>query len=303
MRTLELFAGAGGFALGMHQAGIHTALAVEIDPRHSQTYSRNFPQTDVITADVRSLSFRRDSFDLIYGGPPCQSFSLIGQRRANDPRSSLLGEFARIVNEVKPFCFVMENVPGLAAGHQRLWLNKFLQQLPNYYHLSTSILNAADYQTPQNRRRLFVLGCLDTPIDFPTPHTYQVTVRDAIADLPDYTDTCHSPEVVARFQATAPGQRESISKFVRLDWDSQAPTLRAGTDRAANSKNGGHTAARPIHPNGCRVVNLREFARLQGFPDSYQLHPVKMVALRQIGNSVPPPLAQAIGKVVFNSLK
>ena len=216
MRTLDLFAGAGGFALGMHQAGIHTALAVEIDPRHSQTYSQNFPQTTVVTADVRSLSFQRNSFDLIYGGPPCQSFSLMGRRRVDDPRSNLLGEFARIVNEVKPFCFAMENVPGLAAGRQRLWLDKFLQQLPNYYHLSTSILNAADYQTPQNRRRLFVLGCLDTPIDFPTPHTYQVTVRDAIADLPDYTDTYHSPEVVARFQATAPGQRESVSRFVRL---------------------------------------------------------------------------------------
>lgn len=257
-----VFAGAGGFALGMHQAGIHTTIAVEIDSRHAQTYARNFPQTTVITADVRSLSFGRGDFELIYGGPPCQSFSLMGRRRADDPRSSWLGEFARIVNQVKPLCFVMENVPGLTAGHQRLWLDKFQQQLPDCYHLTTSILNAADYGTPQNRRRLFIIGSLDSPIAFPSPYRQKVTVREAIADLPDYSDTCHSSEVVARFQATAPGQRESISRFVRLDWDSQAPTLRAGTDRAANSKNGGHTAARPIHPNGCRVVNLREFARL-----------------------------------------
>lgn len=301
MKALELFAGAGGFALGMHQAGIHTTIAVEIDPRHSQTYSQNFPQTDVVTADIQSLSFQRDSFDLIYGGPPCQSFSLMGRRRADDPRCNLLGEFARIVNQVKPHYFVMENVPGLATGRQRIWFSKFLQQLPVCYYLTKGVLNAADYGTPQNRRRLFVIGCLDAPIGFPIAHAYRVTVREAIADLPDYSDTCHTSEVIARFQATAPGQRESVSRFVRLDWDRQAPTLRAGTDRTANSKNGGHTAARPIHPNGCRVVNLREFARLQGFPDSYQLHPVKMIALRQIGNSVPPPLAKVIGEVVFNS--
>lgn len=300
MKALELFAGAGGFAIGMQQAGIHTALAVEIDPRHSQTYARNFPKTIVITGDVRSLSFRRGSFDLVYGGPPCQSFSVMGRRRADDPRSNLLGEFARIVDEVKPKSFVMENVPGLTSGYQRLWLDKFFQQIPGCYHLTTSILNAADYGTPQNRRRLFVIGSLDSPIAFPSPYRQKVTVREAITNLPDDADTTHSFEVVARFQATPSGQREPISRFVRLDWDGQAPTLRAGTDRAANSRNGGHTAARPIHPNGHRVVNLREFARLQGFPDSYQLHPVKMIALRQIGNSVPPPLAKAIGEVVVN---
>ena len=88
MKALELFAGAGGFALGMHQAGIRTTLAVEIDPRHSETYSQNFPQTNIVTADVQSLSLGRGDFDLIYGGPPCQSFSVMGRRRADDPRSS-----------------------------------------------------------------------------------------------------------------------------------------------------------------------------------------------------------------------
>ena len=298
MRAVELFAGAGGFAIGMHQAGIQTATACEIDPRHSQTYARNFPKTTVITGDVRSLSFGLGSFDLIYGGPPCQSFSIMGRRRADDPRSNLLGEFARIVNEVKPKNFVMENVPGLISGHQRLWFDKFLQQIPGCYHMTTSILNAADYGTTQNRHRLFVIGSLVSAIAFPNPFPQKMTVRQAIADLQDFADTIHNFEVVARFQATAPGQREPISRFVRLDWDGQAPTLRAGTDRTANSKNGGHTAARPIHPNGHRVVNLREFARLQAFPDSYQFHSVKMIALRQIGNSVPPPLAKAIGEAI-----
>lgn len=190
MKALELFAGAGGFAIGITKQVSIPHSSLKLTHGTPKLTRRIFPK-------LRSLLVMCDRSPLgvvalIWSTVgPRQSFSVMGRRRASDLRSSLLGEFARIVNEVKPLYFVMENVPGLTSGHQRLWLDKFLQQIPDCYHLSTSILNAADYGTPQNRRRLFVIGSL-SPIVFPNPYTQKVTVREAITDLPDNVNTIHS---------------------------------------------------------------------------------------------------------------
>ncbi|MGH9363643.1 MAG: DNA cytosine methyltransferase, partial [Thermoanaerobaculia bacterium] len=168
--AIDLFAGAGGLALGFEQAGFDIAAAVEFDPIHAATHELNFPETAVICADVRSVSGEEireaaglgdRTIDAVVGGPPCQGFSLIGHRVLHDPRNSLVFHFYRLVVELKPRVFMMENVPGMATGRHTELLRELIQRFASAGYrvrLPYRILNAADYGVPQDRRRLFVLG-------------------------------------------------------------------------------------------------------------------------------------------------
>ena len=364
----------GGFSLGVEQAGFDVLVAVESDPVHACAYKFNFPLTEVICQDITKLSadtirqaalkawiahYKTDTLwngqiDLVFGGPPCQGFSLMGKRLINDDRNHLVLEFCRLVLELNPRYFVMENVPGMVAGKHKTWLNKLKNKFKHYgYHSRAQILNAADFGVPQRRKRLFFCGAqAGIRIYFPKPVAGNiVTVVDAIADLPDLdsfpelktTDqvllsfeqlaqaeqkisvyaqtiresnyfayprawnpqlltsslqTQHNQTSIARFAATIANQREPISQLRRLDLNGLCHTLRAGT----GSDRGSHTSPRPIHPILPRVISVREAARLHSFPDWFRLHQTKWHGFRQVGNSVPPLLAQAVGKSIITSL-
>lgn len=214
---IDLFAGAGGLALGFEQAGFDVAAAVEYDPIHAAIHKLNFPETEVICQDVREITgdeIRRRaglgarSIDVVVGGPPCQGFSLIGYRVLDDPRNELVFHFLRIMTELRPKAFVFENVAGMATGpHQKL-----LQELVERFgasgykvHLPYRILNASHFGVPQDRRRLILLGArsgVRLP-KYPASRTAPPngkgqrsgelikglkptpTVREAIGDLPD----------------------------------------------------------------------------------------------------------------------
>ena len=216
--AVDLFAGAGGFSLGIEQAGFDVLVAVEYDPVHACTYSFNFPLTEVLCANAVTLSGQEikeavtlalashhpqdcrewnGQIDLVFGGPPCQGFSLMGKRLLNDERNSLVSHFYRLVTELSPRYFVMENVPGMAVGEHKT----LLQQLKTHfktagYLVREEILNAADFGVPQKRQRLFLIGSQadENPPDFPTPARERrvtvgvrgaVNVGEAIGDLPD----------------------------------------------------------------------------------------------------------------------
>ena len=221
--AVDLFAGAGGFSLGIEQAGFDVLVAVEHDPVHACTYSFNFPLTEVLCMDASTVSsqvileaayrayeshYRRGSeragspywngqIDLVFGGPPCQGFSLIGKRLVNDDRNSLVFQFYRLVTELSPRYFVMENVPGMLVGEHKTLLQQLKTEFKTSgYLVREEILSAANFGVPQKRRRLFLIGFQadESPPDFPTPpvlkrvtfgHTYAVSVSEAIADLPD----------------------------------------------------------------------------------------------------------------------
>lgn len=216
--AIDLFAGAGGLSLGLEQAGFDVVGAVEIDPVHAATHEANFPHTKVLCQDVRELTgatirqacgVGRASLDLVAGGPPCQGFSLIGKRILEDPRNSLVQHFQRIVLELRPRTFVMENVPGMASGGHTQLLEELIAgfeaggyQVRRPYEL----LNAARYGVPQNRTRLFLLGSRGrtTLPEYPEPTTRPPpsartlgkatreidlppcpTAEEALGDLPD----------------------------------------------------------------------------------------------------------------------
>ncbi|NEO30211.1 MAG: DNA cytosine methyltransferase [Symploca sp. SIO3C6] len=219
---VDLFAGAGGMTLGFEQAGFDVLASVELDPIHCATHEFNFPfwsilchsATEITAEEIRNnSSIKNRDIDVVFGGPPCQGFSLIGKRTLDDPRNSLMFDFIRLVLELKPKFFVLENVPGLAIGEHRKFLIEIISKFRNNcYEIEEKyqVLNAAHYGVPQQRTRLFIIGCregLSLP-KYPQPLTqastyntnsgqgksestdidqlpFSPTVDDAIRDLPE----------------------------------------------------------------------------------------------------------------------
>jgi len=220
--AIDLFAGVGGLSLGFEQAGFDVVAAVEYDPIHCAIHELNFPNCHVICADVRELSgseirkragIGNATVEVVVGGPPCQGFSLIGHRVLDDPRNGLVFHFLRMVEELKPRAFVMENVPGMATGEHTRLLSELIEgfQRAGYaVRIPPRILNAANYGVPQDRRRLFLLGARrGTALpDYPAPQSVLLsrssskgnghanlfdlppcpTVWEAIGDLPNIDD-------------------------------------------------------------------------------------------------------------------
>jgi DNA (cytosine-5)-methyltransferase 1 len=196
---IDLFAGAGGLSLGFEQAGFDVAAAVEIDPIHCATHEYNFPNCKTICASVTDMSgseIRRlaglgnKEIDVVFGGAPCQGFSMIGKRALDDPRNQLVFHYVRIVAELQPKYCVFENVKGLTLGKHSDFLKELIAALSEAGYdvvLPFQVLNSADYGVPQDRKRLFLLGTrrgLKAP-NYPIPLDHRVTVEEAIGDLPD----------------------------------------------------------------------------------------------------------------------
>jgi DNA (cytosine-5)-methyltransferase 1 len=196
---IDLFAGAGGLSLGFEQAGFDIAAAVEIDPIHCATHEYNFPNTTAICASVVNMTgaeIRRRAnlgdadIDVVFGGAPCQGFSMIGKRAFDDPRNQLVFHYVRLVSELQPKYFVFENVRGLTLGKHAEFLKELIAALESVgYDVQNpyQVLNAADFGVPQDRKRLFVIGArrgLPVP-NYPKPFEQRATVWEAIGDLPD----------------------------------------------------------------------------------------------------------------------
>jgi DNA (cytosine-5)-methyltransferase 1 len=209
---IDLFAGAGGLSLGFEQAGFDIAAAVEIDPVHCAVHKFNFPSTAVIPNSISELTGKKirrlagigdKKIDCIFGGPPCQGFSLIGHRALEDPRNNLVLDFVRIVAELGARTFLFENVKGLTVGHHKTFLSELVAAFDIAgYNVRTpwKVLDAADYGVPQHRERLILMGAKKgTRLpEYPAPLTNAAdarfliaglskgpTCRAAIGDLPD----------------------------------------------------------------------------------------------------------------------
>ena len=199
LRAAELFCGTGGFSRGAHKAGFDVVVAYDNEPNLTYSYEANFPGTKLVRKDISTLTGGQliedaeGQVDLIFGGPPCQGFSMIGRRDAGDPRRNLLTKFFDIVEEARPLAFVMENVEGLLLGSAREELDKALKVLSGYVVSDPTILDASHFGAATRRRRAFVVGFLqDDPqrdyakFNFDTLSPFEVgptTVEGAISDL------------------------------------------------------------------------------------------------------------------------
>ncbi len=196
---IDLFAGAGGLSLGFEQAGFDVTAAVEIDPVHCAAHKFNFPGTATIPHPIETLagtdileaaSIDGRRVDCVFGGAPCQGFSLIGHRALDDPRNGLVRDFVRIVGEIEPRTFVFENVKGLTIGRHREFLDELIEEFSRHGYVVRvpwRVLNAGHFGTPQNRERLILLGARegDSLPDYPAPVTAIPSPQQQIVALPD----------------------------------------------------------------------------------------------------------------------
>jgi DNA (cytosine-5)-methyltransferase 1 len=343
-KIVDLFCGCGGFSLGAHRAGLAPSIAFDNDPILTSSYSTNFPSTKLVLATLRTVDgadIRRligGTPDGIFGGPPCQAFSDMGHRRTGDPRRNLLRHFFRIVSELEPGFFVMENVRGLGYNTARAILDESLALVPSRYEILGPVtLDAAEFGAATLRPRLFIIGydpARCDPItadDLETRKVASATVRSAIADLAEAemigeADGFDTWKIVRRGRpssyssnlrsadGTFTGHRVTIhtqdvkKRFRKLrpgDIDPIGRHPRLSWDgqcpnlRAGTGKDkGSYQSVRPIHPDEPRVITVREGARLQGFHDSFKFHPTVWHSFRMIGNSVSPIIAEAIFSLI-----
>lgn len=319
--AVDLFAGGGGLTIGLKSAGFHVVGAVEIDDLAVETYEANHKDVKLWHGDIRELDvdevrrklhLRLGQLDVLAACPPCQGFSSLttknGSKIVNDPRNSLVWEFVRFVEGLRPKAIMLENVPGLARESAFEKVRSELERLG--YTVDYRIRNSARFGVPQRRRRLILLGGRYGQVPFPGEEGADpITVRDAIGDLPvpGYSgDPLHdiserrSPRV-QRIIGMVPldgGSRSELPEdmilpchrrgtgfkdvYGRMAWDSVAPTITSG---CVNPSKG-----RFLHPSQSRAITLREAALLQGFPADYwfSLRKGKYAVAAMIGNALPP---------------
>lgn len=315
LKSIDLFAGAGLLGHAFKESGFHSALAVEADPRARATYMANVG-ADAIGTDVRKVHSGLRA-DLLLAGPPCQGFSTLGKRDHFDERNALslcVAEWAAITD---PAVVVVENVPPFLQS--RFWRTLKRRMRRQGYENTEWTLNAADFGAPQLRMRAFgVFSRVGLPsMPTPTAKAYK-TVREAFDGLSykPHTVGLHVAPVpgalaLARFKEIPPkGDKRDVmlraphlcppswfrmgsqatDVWGRMDFDAPANTLRCAFQNASKG--------RYIHPTEHRVLTLREGARIQGVPDSWEFHGDRASIARQIGNGVPLALGRAVARSV-----
>lgn len=345
--NLSLFSGAGGLDIGLEQVGFDTLTYVEADKFCRETLTSNITNNRDIHDDVRTFKGSPGIYDIVCGGPPCQSFSTAGKREAlEDSRGNLIYEFIRIVAETKPRFFVMENVRGLeSASLPDKPMGSVLQEevYPKFaelgYELSTGLVSSLDYGIAQDRKRFLIIGSRDhefgtwpekLPILELLPPTYGPNTDNpynvlshVLQDLPSETIECASysaarakiyNEVPAgknwRYFRDSPNYTSEYVKKIlggaynssggrvgfwrRLTWDKWSPTLTTNPRQKATGL---------CHPDETRPLSVREYARIQGFPDNWDFKGTTAAKYRQIGNAVPCVLGKAIGTTLLKYME
>lgn len=340
LTAIDLFAGAGGLSLGLHRAGFDVIAAVDSWQLAVDTYTKNLPHA-AICRDLSAVSGdelldfagqHNRPIDLVAGGPPCQGFSVQRVGTDVDPRNKLIFDFARLVREIRPRAFLMENVTGLLGKRGKILLNRFEAELTQAgYTLAVHRVNAADFGVPQSRRRVLITGRRDDNrrliLNGPG-RAFPVTVWDAIGDLPrpappgtvDATDPLHVESNLSAVNRErlalipAGGGFEDLPPDLRVRchrpgaavighrgvYGRLAPDKPAGTITARFDS---FTRGRFAHPYENRNITLREGARLQTFPDDFHFLGSREQIAAQIGNAVAPRLADRVATQIREQLE
>jgi DNA (cytosine-5)-methyltransferase 1 len=333
--AISLFSGAGGFDIGIEAAGFTTKLCTDIDFHSCQTLKNNkmklndnskhkFLSKAIIKQKnikeysseeiLKDAGLKKGEVSLIYGGPPCQSFSVFGLRKGmEDPRGTLLWDYLRIIRDIEPTSFIFENVAGLLTIDDGNVFKTFLDELSKdennnkKYEVSHYLLDAASFGVPQYRSRVIIYGSRNKYISCPIKthiinsceneegRLSATTVQMAFNGLPsigsptiaNHIGRVHGQEVINRYNNLQFGERDSKTRVNRLHPHKPSFTIVVGSDKGGGK---GH-----VHPFEPREVSPRESARLQSFPDYWEFTGTSRHPIRQVGNAVPPVFAAAIG--------
>jgi DNA (cytosine-5)-methyltransferase 1 len=328
-RTVELFAGAGGLALGLEKAGLSCVMLNEIDKTACQTLRKNRPKWNVVEGDVSKVDFKsyKGKVEVLTGGFPCQAFSYAGKKLGfEDARGTLFYEFARAVKEIKPLIAVGENVRGLLShenGKTLAGMISILEEL-GYKVVPPKVLKAIFHNVPQKRERLIIVAIrkdLKIDFEFPSPNKKILTIKDALkagvlykSDVPVSLGQKYPKEKSDVMKLVPPGgywrdlplpiQKSYMKQSFflgggktgmarRMSWDEPSLTLTCSPAQKQTER---------CHPDDTRPFTVREYARIQTFPDDWEFAGALTSQYKQIGNAVPVNLAEAVGKQIVKCL-
>lgn len=320
--VIELCAGAGGMALGFENAGLRTKLLVDIDKNCVKTISANRPRWRVIHDDIGKIDYRKYRYrvKIVAAGLPCQAFSYAGLGKGfEDTRGTLFFEFARCVKEVQPKIALIENVRGLIEHDKGRTLATMLRVLEELgYRPFYKLLRAQFLDVPQKRERVVIIATridLSMKAIFPKEKNYTISLREALKDCPQSIGAKYPSRKREIMELVPPGgywrdlpidlQKEYMKKSFylsggktgmarRLSWDEPSLTLTCNPAQKQTER---------CHPEETRPLTIREYARIQSFPDDWQFTGALTSQYKQIGNAVPVNLAYHIGKCLIAMLR
>ena len=327
--VLELFAGAGGLAVGMEKAGLNCVALNEIDKWACQTLRENRPNWNVLEGDVKDFSFSdyHNQVDVVTGGFPCQAFSYAGKKLGfKDARGTLFYEFARVVKEVNPVICIGENVRGLLSHEKGKTLEGMISILDEigFNVVPVQVLKAVNYRVPQKRERLILVGVrkdVSVTYNYPVPHKKTYNLSDALkkgklynCKVPKSQGSLY-PEHKKKVLDLVPPkgywrdlpvdiQKEYMGKSFylgggktgmarRIGWDEPSLTLTCSPAQKQTER---------CHPDETRPFTVREYARIQTFPDDWKFMGSTSQQYKQIGNAVPCNLGQELGYSIISFL-
>ena len=314
-KSIELFAGAGGLALGLEKAGFSPVLLNEFDKYACETLRKNRPNLNVVEDDVHNIDFNcyKGEVDFLSGGFPCQAFSYAGNQKGfEDTRGTLFFEFARAIKEIQPKVFLGENVKGLLThdnGNTFKIISKVIDEL-GYYLVPPRVLRAVMYKVPQKRERIFLVGIRKDYADkvcfeWPSPYKRVMTLRDAF-----YKGELFDSDVPESECQKYPKRKAEILSLVPQggDWRDLPIDIQKEYMKGSFYLDGGKTGmARRLsldecHPLKTSPLSVREYARIQTFPDEWEFMGPLTNKYKQIGNAVPVNLAEAMGHKLIKLL-
>lgn len=326
MKIVSLFSGAGGLDLGFEKAGFNIVYANEFDKDIWETYQKNFPNTKLDKRSITNIdSSEIPECDGIIGGPPCQSWSEAGSHKGiEDKRGQLFFDFIRIINNKKPKFFLAENVSGMLHKRNEQAvknIKKLFENAGEGYNIYMKLLDAVDYNVPQERKRVFFIGFrkdLNLNFSFPEPMHEKLTLKDAIKDLED-TAIPGLEKNHANLNCTIPNHEYMIGNFSTIymsrnrvrSWDEPSFTIQAGGRHAPCHPRAPKMVKiekdkqifKPNYENLYRRLTVRECARVQTFPDTHIfIYKNISAGYKMVGNAVPVNLAYCLADKIKNTL-
>ncbi len=314
-KVVDLFSGAGGFGRGFKDTGFKILLAIENQKSAAKTYKYNIPEAFVLAEDIKTVTgddlkkITNDEPEVVIGSPPCEPFTAANPNRMDEPLDRLYTDpigrltlhFLRIISEIKPKIWVMENVPAITEDGLKQALEKEARRA-GYNKIYFNILRAEDYCTPSHRIRLFLSNIEIKPVKC----QQKITVEKALKDLPppnpsyppNHEPSSISPRKEKRIMKLKQGKAmvyytghkgRRLPNLIRLDPNDIAPTVLG--------------SSRFIHPYEPRFLTVREQARLMGYPDDHVFLGGRDEQYNMIGESVPVTLSRAIAKTILEKLK
>lgn len=315
-KFIEVCAGAGGLSCGFINKGFKALILNEKDKRCCETLKLNHPHINVVCEDMKNINFNEYKPDILMGGVPCQSWSQAGKRLGlNDNRGNLLLTFCDIINQCIPKCFLIENVVGLKTHNKGATLNLILKKLTesNLYNVYHKVLNANNYGVAQKRKRIFIVGVhknIKKIYQFPAEEKYKPVLKDVLLNVPESKGYEYSPNKKLIMDKIPPG-----GCWVNLSIEDQQAYMKksyysGGGKRGIARRLSMNEACLTLttspcqkqtercHPLETRPFTIREYARIQSFPDTYKFCGSISQQYKQIGNAVPVKLSEHIAKSI-----